>query len=335
MKIDSHISELLNDHDCVIVPGMGGFIRGNPQGGINSERQSHELASKIISFNNFLTHNDGLLAEHIARCENLEFNEALKEIKTYVRQYHQEVDSGKKFSIGQVGILYADDGRNVRFEPFKDSNNESNSPEQTMEPVMMLEKEFSISDSPFESIENIPVNQESKIVNPESPKSNRAYKMLSIGGIFFLLLLMCFVALRKVYLLSWNTFSRTSSIGTITKGTEEVHLPAPQETTINVKSSESATKDSDRSAIASSPEKLQDKKYVHNFYIVAGTFHSIENAIRLESELKSQGFSDATIIDTTTPLKMVSFSSYSTRETAMQELSRFKAERREGWIYPR
>src|SRR5271169_882564 len=99
MRVDRHIRDLLYDHDCVIVPEMGGFIASYAHARVNTAQQTIEPPSKKIAFNIFLTHNDGLLAEHIARYEHLNFNEALKEIRGYVHHYQEELDAGKKFVI--------------------------------------------------------------------------------------------------------------------------------------------------------------------------------------------------------------------------------------------
>src|SRR5271169_228048 len=101
---------------------MGGFIASYSHARVNTAQQTIEPPSKKIAFNIFLTHNDGLLAEHIARYENLNFNTSLKEIRGYVHHYQEELDAGKKFVIEEVGVLYADAGRNVQFEPFAAAN---------------------------------------------------------------------------------------------------------------------------------------------------------------------------------------------------------------------
>ena len=65
-------------------------------------------AKRLISFNVLLNYNDGLLANHIVQHEKLEYNEVLKEIEKFVEKFHQELNSGNKFIIEHVGILFKD-----------------------------------------------------------------------------------------------------------------------------------------------------------------------------------------------------------------------------------
>ncbi len=78
-EIALHIDFLLHTHDCIIVPGLGGFvvnvtdIERNGLWGIDSP-------SCELIFNNKLTYNDGLLAESLMKTNKISFDVAIKKI---------------------------------------------------------------------------------------------------------------------------------------------------------------------------------------------------------------------------------------------------------------
>ena len=61
MDITAFIRELLFGHDCVIVPGFGGFIGNYTPASIDKSSGTFYPPVKQISFNRNLNHNDGLL----------------------------------------------------------------------------------------------------------------------------------------------------------------------------------------------------------------------------------------------------------------------------------
>ena len=62
MKFDTYIAELLEEHDCVIVPDFGGFVANYAPANVNSINHRFDPPYRKISFNKLLVHNDGLLA---------------------------------------------------------------------------------------------------------------------------------------------------------------------------------------------------------------------------------------------------------------------------------
>ncbi len=66
MDITAFIRELLFGHDCVIVPGFGGFIGNYTPARIDKSTSTFYPPVKQISFNRNLNHNDGLLVGRIS-----------------------------------------------------------------------------------------------------------------------------------------------------------------------------------------------------------------------------------------------------------------------------
>ena len=85
MKLEQYISELLYQYDCVVVPGLGGFVANYKSATIQPIQNTFSPPSKSISFNKNLNANDGLLANLIAQKEGVIFDVAIKKIDYYCK----------------------------------------------------------------------------------------------------------------------------------------------------------------------------------------------------------------------------------------------------------
>lgn len=117
MKLDSYISELLYHHDCVIVPGLGGFVVNYKPAQIDEIKNTFYPPSKSISFNKNLRNNDGLLINHIATHTNKQYNTVDRLIEEHVAEINQALKLKKRFSFTEIGSLYIDRENKLLFEP--------------------------------------------------------------------------------------------------------------------------------------------------------------------------------------------------------------------------
>jgi hypothetical protein len=122
MKVLQYISELLLHHDCVIVPGFGGFIATHVPAGIQPVVNSFAPPRKEILFNAALTHNDGLLATYIAQKEHISYPEALVLINKFVEESLQELKNKGKIEMLHVGTVMLDSNNFYKFQQDQDHN---------------------------------------------------------------------------------------------------------------------------------------------------------------------------------------------------------------------
>lgn len=101
--ISKYLKTLLADNKRVIIPDFGGFV------------VKRSAAGDIISFNSFLKFNDDLLANIIIEEEGVEKSQALKQLKSFVKEINASLDEHGKFEIEDVGFLIKDKKGNVRF----------------------------------------------------------------------------------------------------------------------------------------------------------------------------------------------------------------------------
>ena len=122
MKLDPFISELLYEHDCVIVADFGGFIASRKPASINAALHLMTPPSKVIAFNSFLKQNDGVLANYISRKQGITYSDACKLIGDYVRMSLNALDEGRRVKLENIGILYRDNNEIIQFLPDQNAN---------------------------------------------------------------------------------------------------------------------------------------------------------------------------------------------------------------------
>lgn len=105
MGIEHYIADLLSRHNCVIVPGLGGFVANAQAASINPGKHIFYAPSKALAFNKNLVTNDGLLANEISIEKHITYTEALAAITAYATKLSSKLASGEKVVIQGIGTL--------------------------------------------------------------------------------------------------------------------------------------------------------------------------------------------------------------------------------------
>ncbi|MCY1634442.1 MULTISPECIES: HU family DNA-binding protein [Marinifilum] len=121
-EISKYIQDLLFVHDCVILPGFGGFVANYRSARIDENQQMVFPPSKDLGFNRNLTQNDGLLINHLADLENLSYAEAEKAVMFFVEDIRVKIQRGEKVVIDGIGSFCKDRKHNLQFEPVANLN---------------------------------------------------------------------------------------------------------------------------------------------------------------------------------------------------------------------
>jgi nucleoid DNA-binding protein/cell division septation protein DedD len=122
VRPDQYICELLFTNDCVIIPGLGGFVSNTRSTFLNPSQHTFTPPSKKVAFNSSLRTNDGLLAHYISQEENITYHEANEVISDYVDNVFRKLALGEQISIDEVGTLSMDMEKHLQFEPETNSN---------------------------------------------------------------------------------------------------------------------------------------------------------------------------------------------------------------------
>ena len=122
MDIRICIAELLSVHDCVIIPGFGGFIGNYSPARIDPVHHSFQPPAKKLLFNINLKQNDGLLANAVVAAFGTSYLDACKQIDVFIEECRHSLKTGKSFVIPEVGRLFSGREGNIQFEQDKMAN---------------------------------------------------------------------------------------------------------------------------------------------------------------------------------------------------------------------
>jgi cell division septation protein DedD len=116
MKIAKYIGDLIFDYECVVIPGLGGFISTEKSAVINVNTNQFAPPSKEIHFNVHLKANDGLLISYVARNEGISFKSAKQKIDKFVLLCNNALEDGKRISFSKIGFIFQDEEKNIVFK---------------------------------------------------------------------------------------------------------------------------------------------------------------------------------------------------------------------------
>jgi cell division septation protein DedD len=340
-NLDKHISELLNEHDCVIVPELGGFVANYASAKIHPVQHTFIPPSKNIVFNKNLKNNDGLLANHIVLSENTNYPQALKYIHHFVDDTTSRLKKGMKVKINEVGVLFLDVERNIQFEPDRNTNHllDAFGLSQFQSPAISrgnvskrIEKEFKDRDA---------IPAERKRINV------KRYVALAIA--LPLVFSMIWIPLKTDLLKNinysdLNPFSSKEivkpSVKEVPENTANLSVEASKDTsTVNVAevlpepgpATEAYIEPvkADTTHVAVVTDVDPSKKY----HLVAGCFQVQENAINFVATLQQQNINASIIGQNNKGLYVVSCGDYATRKEAHNELENLRKLQPNAWLY--
>lgn len=107
------VLSILEQHACVIVPGLGGFVVNESPARFSSDEDTFYPPRREIFFNSLLSHNDGLLVQDYMK-RGKSFDEASRCVDEAVSIIQKELESGKTVLAGDWGVL-SREGKFFRF----------------------------------------------------------------------------------------------------------------------------------------------------------------------------------------------------------------------------
>jgi hypothetical protein len=122
VDITAFIKELLFGHDCVIVPGFGGFIGNYSPATIDKVSGTFYPPVKQISFNRNLNHNDGLLVGTISGSSDINYGDARFLVEEFVTGIRKRLEKGEKVVFDNIGSFNYNQEGSLQFEPDRNVN---------------------------------------------------------------------------------------------------------------------------------------------------------------------------------------------------------------------
>ena len=117
IELDRHIEILLLNNDCVIVPGLGGFMTHHVEAHYDSDDQMFLPPLRTLGFNPQLTMNDSLLVQSYIEAYDISYPEALRRIESEVEELKQHIDAAGYYELNDIGELEMNEEGKYVFTP--------------------------------------------------------------------------------------------------------------------------------------------------------------------------------------------------------------------------
>ena len=108
--------ELLLRHNCVVVPGFGGFVAKQISAQIDFEKGLVNPPKKELLFNRFLLTDDGLFLAEYSRRNGLFYEEAKNKLQVFTDQLLLALRTGEPVKIPKIGTFVRQQDGQIRFD---------------------------------------------------------------------------------------------------------------------------------------------------------------------------------------------------------------------------
>lgn len=106
IELTKHIEILLMENDCVIVPGLGGFIAHHKPAHYEEDERVFLPPTRTIGFNPQLTMNDGLLTQAYMQTHHTDFSDACRKIAQTVSELKDMLYREGMVEMAGIGALH-------------------------------------------------------------------------------------------------------------------------------------------------------------------------------------------------------------------------------------
>ena len=307
MQLENYISDLLYRYDCVIVPSFGAFLTNSTSAKVHQSTHTFYPPKKVLSFNEQLLSNDGLLANYIAEVEKIPYAVATENILNQVKAMKSYLVEGETIKLENIGELILNTEGKIVFSPSFHIN--------------YLTDAFGLSHFTLnDAIVKREVYKETVVaVETITPIAITEQKRSSISWLKY--------AAVAVVLLGLSGLGSTFYKASIDNHNQVAVQEASSK--LNAKVQEATFVISNLPAAT-----LALEKQTGSYHIVAGAFSIEANANKKVAQLKSQKFNARNIGKNNNDLYVVIYDSFNTKTDADNALKSIKADYNlDAWVY--
>lgn len=313
MRLEHYIEELLYRYNCVIVPEFGAFLTQTKSAFIKEATHTFYPPSKIISFNEQLKSNDGLLVSYVADAEKTTYEDMLQRMTTFGKNWKNQLERGESIFLGNIGKLWLSKEGKILFEPSTQVNYLTTSFGLSSCVSAKITREI-LKEEVEKLEENIPF-----IITPEQREKKEFRPYLKYAAVVFLGLALGLTGFRFY---NENIISQQL----VQQNAQEQVSKHIQEATFF------DTAPLELPALNLNAKVEQEEKTT--YYIVAGAFKVKENADKKINQLKDKGFNASYIGVNNFGFHVVSFDSFKEVDKALQYLRTIKrTESSDAWLF--
>lgn len=319
MVLEHYISELLYRYNCVMVPGLGAFLTQMKSAVIHKTTNAFYPPSKIISFNEQVVTNDGLLVSYMADAENTSYEEMLTKVTNMSAEWKSRLHKGEKLLLENIGELRLNEAGKIQFQPYYNINYLTSSfglPSFVSVPVtreVLKEKVAAIE-------EKVPF-----VFTPEKRKTRTLRPYLKYAAIGLLAISLGLTGYRFI----GNNLENKQLVAE--EAQEQVAKQIQEATFFDVEPMELPSISLD---VVRTKAKVTKKRNLKVHHIVAGAFRFRENADKKIRQLKRRGYNASYIGTNRHGLHMVNYDSYTDVDEALNALRAIKrSQTKDAWLW--
>lgn len=119
-ELNLHISRLLLEHNCVIVPDLGGFVTQYCPAHFDEVAGSFVAPSYQVGFNPLLQTDDGVLAHSFMMVNQTSYDEAVHDLRLCVHQLREALRTRKEVTLLNIGTFKQSASGVYDFTPLKE-----------------------------------------------------------------------------------------------------------------------------------------------------------------------------------------------------------------------
>ena len=309
--VEKQLERLLYRFDCVILPGFGAFLAKNKPSQYHETTQVFYPPQRKLSFNAQLKSDDGLLINSISKAHDISYEQANKEVSSFVDDLWYTLEKEEKVILDQLGRFEQTQDGVLRFYP---------------EDRSLRKDTFGLKPLHITKNETKEVGDNRKITPVEEPHINNIKKDHGLG---------------KIYRYAAIGLLAVALTGSISYGIYQNAAPDKSEDALSV--NDNALKEKLETAnfklqtalptlnIKLNNKETQEEK--KRYHIIAGAFRQKENALKKTRQLREKGFESKLLGQNKYGLHQVNFRSFSKKEKAVQELKQIKRQQDENaWL---
>ncbi len=353
------------EYECIVIPGLGGFITKEIPSSIHPTQHSFSPPSKEIVFNIHLKTNDGLLINHLAQSENISYTDSKLRVDNFVNKCKTVLEKGKRIRFHKIGVLYKNDDENIQFEPDKSQNYLADSFGLTsfISPAIKRETTRQKIEKKFKDRKAAPEKSTKKTEVIDKGKKPK-YIKINVFGLLLLIAAVAFCTFKfnivKDYYNNYAGFIPffyptpheyvVDNLSQIPLKNIipliSIHKPTPvdlsDKTEFQKKDSENIliepiTEEPKTNEVSIPDEKTEIIEKIkpedYKFFIIAGSFKIINNAEKLIQQLNAKGYNAGIVGQNKYNFYRVCFNGYINRNEAEQQLAIIrKKENPAAWI---
>ncbi|WP_422082678.1 SPOR domain-containing protein [Ulvibacterium sp.] len=122
MALEHYITELLYRYNCVVIPGFGAFLTQTKSSVLDTDTHTFHPPTKMLSFNEQLTSNDGLLVSYISKAEKTSYELMSQKVGRISEEWKTGLRNNEKLELPHIGELWLNESGRIQFQPSQQIN---------------------------------------------------------------------------------------------------------------------------------------------------------------------------------------------------------------------